>query len=802
MGAMRLRTLGGLELVGSNLRRGAFKPLLLLAYLALEGPKPRRFLAELFWPEAADPLNSLKVVLHRLRQLGVIFADEERAWTGLGCDALELREELRAGHLAEATRLYGGAFLEGAEGDSGEELEDWIFSTREALAREVRLAYLELAERKAAGGYFAEAAAAAETAYRLTGASPPEPEELPRFYPLLLAGGNPLAEVIKREAQELGLELSLTGEAARGRLRQSFVGRERELEKLLSLRPGEWAWVRGGAGMGKTALLRRLEAGATYLPARSGLPYATLEPLLGPALSSPEALLRTLSNQEGLWLVDGWNRMDAESRELLHRLRGLRSKARVVVASRNKPPFEPDAAFELGPLSAAELAAYPGAYEATGGLPALAGAFLRSEPLEGVLEGRLDALSEQARVVYGALSLLEAPNLATVRKALALGATEAAQTLEELITAGLVEPSGAVRARSVVRGWLSARPALETRLVLALAPLLPDLEAFPLYRQARALGGASELPGMGRAYKAWAEELLRRGFPQRAAETLAEMRSDPELSLLRARALERAGQYKEALEALSGLGEEHEVLALKGTLLWRLGRLGEAKTVAEQALEGESRARAEALNTLGHLALAAGNFTEATGFFRRAANLWQLLGEDARWIETMNNEAMSQIYAGEPAEELLAKVLGAAKHNPAVQSRVLLNLGMALEQRKEYKEAEKIYLQAASSALEAGTLDTSARAWNNTGVVLHYQHRREEAEEAYRQALALARQAGETMTMAVALGNLAELLSDVEALEEAILLLEKSGHQDMAERYKAELKKLRSRLGNDHTSSH
>jgi len=207
------------------------------------------------------------------------------------------------------------------------------------------------------------------------------------------------------------------------------------------------------------------------------------------------------------------------------------------------------------------------------------------------------------------------------------------------------------------------------------------------------------------------------------------------------------------------------------------------------------------MNTLGHLSLAAGDFADATGFFRRAANLWQLLGEDARWVGALNNEAMSQIYAGGPAEELLNKIFAATKHNPAVQSRALLNLGMALEQRKEYKEAEKIYLQAAASALEAGTLDTSARAWNNIGVVLYYQHRQKEAEEAYRQALALARQAGETLIMAMALGNLAELMSDVEALEEAILLLEKSGHHDMAERYKAELKELKSRLGNGHASS-
>jgi hypothetical protein len=46
---MHLRTLGGLVLHGAKTRRE--KPLLLVAYLALEGSRPRRTLAELFWPD-------------------------------------------------------------------------------------------------------------------------------------------------------------------------------------------------------------------------------------------------------------------------------------------------------------------------------------------------------------------------------------------------------------------------------------------------------------------------------------------------------------------------------------------------------------------------------------------------------------------------------------------------------------------------------------------------------------------------------------------------------------------------------
>ncbi len=66
MKPMLLRTLGGLGLVGCDFHQG--KPLLVLCYLTVEGPKPRRFLAEFFWPGTADPLNTLSVTLGRLRR--------------------------------------------------------------------------------------------------------------------------------------------------------------------------------------------------------------------------------------------------------------------------------------------------------------------------------------------------------------------------------------------------------------------------------------------------------------------------------------------------------------------------------------------------------------------------------------------------------------------------------------------------------------------------------------------------------------------------------------------------------------
>ena len=63
---MMLTLLGGLELEGSSFGRP--KPLVLLAYLSLEGARDRRHLAQLFWPQAASSAGSLSKALGQLRQ--------------------------------------------------------------------------------------------------------------------------------------------------------------------------------------------------------------------------------------------------------------------------------------------------------------------------------------------------------------------------------------------------------------------------------------------------------------------------------------------------------------------------------------------------------------------------------------------------------------------------------------------------------------------------------------------------------------------------------------------------------------
>ena len=81
-----LYTLGNLVLEGSSFRRS--KPLLLLAYLTLEGSKTRRELADVFYLDTKDPRDSLSTALGYLkREANSAEADTSKAWATIECDA-------------------------------------------------------------------------------------------------------------------------------------------------------------------------------------------------------------------------------------------------------------------------------------------------------------------------------------------------------------------------------------------------------------------------------------------------------------------------------------------------------------------------------------------------------------------------------------------------------------------------------------------------------------------------------------------------------------------------------------------
>ena len=316
---MRLCTFGGLVLEGSDFTRP--KPLLLLAYLALEGPQVRRHVAELFWPGARDHMKSLTVALTKLRKgaPGVVEADTKRVWLTVETDAVQFLALLNKGESEQALELYQGPFLEGFYLRHWSiELEGWVYQTRKFLADHARSAMIELASKKAARAHFKAAAHHAEQAYALAGVVS-EPEDLARLHTLMLAGNSPKAAEVRKEAEEFDLPLTDSAEAARKRLCETlssavsptahdlptrgtaFVGRDLELTEvatLLSQPDCQLVTLVGPAGVGKTRLALQVTHEQLALDAfKDGIYFVSLE-----SLTSPDLIPTALADALGLEL--------------------------------------------------------------------------------------------------------------------------------------------------------------------------------------------------------------------------------------------------------------------------------------------------------------------------------------------------------------------------------------------------------------------------------------------------------------------------------------------------------------------
>ena len=166
-GASRVLTLGTLRVPERRLTRP--KPLLLLAYLALEGPTDRHRLAGLFFPDAADARDALSTTLARLK--GLVdrgSTDDPRVSATVSTDSQEFLEAACLNDATGALALYKGPFAQGFDTAVGPEVEEWVLATRELLASVARDLYLRAAgaavdnaDRHAAWRY-------AQSAVRLT----------------------------------------------------------------------------------------------------------------------------------------------------------------------------------------------------------------------------------------------------------------------------------------------------------------------------------------------------------------------------------------------------------------------------------------------------------------------------------------------------------------------------------------------------------------------------------------------------------------------------------------------------------
>ena len=146
----RVLTLGGLRTAdGSPVSP---KPLLIAAYLTLEGPTARTHLAALFVPHADDPADALSTAVRRAGGLVRNDTDTTRLTSAGDSDAQVFRSLALNGRPHEALAFYGGAFLEGAIPRVGPELEEWCMRTREDLAALAVTASLQRARHALSGG--------------------------------------------------------------------------------------------------------------------------------------------------------------------------------------------------------------------------------------------------------------------------------------------------------------------------------------------------------------------------------------------------------------------------------------------------------------------------------------------------------------------------------------------------------------------------------------------------------------------------------------------------------------------------
>jgi tetratricopeptide (TPR) repeat protein len=269
---MQLVTLGDLRLGGSSFHRR--KPLLMLTYLTLEGPQDRRRLSQLLFPDTADPMASLRVALTRLRQAapGAVHVDGSIVHSLVSCDAEPLLDDLAGSDLLGRDDAYPGPFLQGVDVEGiSQELEEWVFSTRELLAERVRSALLGYADLLTRRGDLARAARAAHEALSVRGAGPAEPEQLARAHAIFVASDAPWSDATARELADYGIDPDdlpvPESEAAAESSREtpnnlvlpitSFVGRDDELKRIATLLRGDQdrlITLLGTAGVGKTRL--------------------------------------------------------------------------------------------------------------------------------------------------------------------------------------------------------------------------------------------------------------------------------------------------------------------------------------------------------------------------------------------------------------------------------------------------------------------------------------------------------------------------------------------------------------------
>ncbi|GAA5513847.1 hypothetical protein Dcar01_02595 [Deinococcus carri] len=714
-----LRTLGQLSAGGGHFTRP--QGLLLLAYLALEGTRPRQELRALFWPGHPEAAAHLRVTLARLKQglPGAILTQGETVATTVVADAaLLLRAHERGDHPA-VVEQFTGAFLDGvALPLLGAALEEWVFATREAIGSCVREALLHLAAREAGRGAFGEAARLAHRAYVLRGAPEPTLPELQRLHDLLLAADHPAARDVRAETRGFDVPLAPTALAARQVWQAPrappaahlparptpVVGREAERERVLALlreAPERCIVLTGPGGIGKTHLALDL-AHELGVDARlvdlarahtSGDATGRVDAALAPPgqpelllldnledLEDPAALVAALLARDPRWrlLVTSRSRLAGPSVHEVHlegldhrhpRAGGLTDAATLFMRrarwSRSAPAPDPAGVERIVRL----LHGHPLAVELAAGWSAA----LPAGDLAEALAGDLRLLDEHAppgtttpRVVFSRSWARLPPVLQGALAGLApfeggFGREAAAEVCGTTL-AQLAALCDRALLRGVGAGRFDFHPLLGTYAREALEADGPRWqEVRERHRRHFMHGLAARTLGeadFGNARAAWQATC-------EAADTGGLREASPGLRFLAGRArrlAEGADLLRRALE-VAGAADDREALGELGTdLAWlhlQLGHLDAALGLARAGAGAGGPVRPRALHVLAAVLQALGRPQEARDHWQVLLDLARTNGDEALRLRTLESLAILDEQLGQPgaAERAYLEVL-------------------------------------------------------------------------------------------------------------------------------------------------
>ncbi|OOV13733.1 bacterial transcriptional activator domain-containing protein [Deinococcus sp. LM3] len=781
---MKLLTFGGVSVEGVTFRRE--KPLLLLAYLCLEGPQPRRRLASLFWPDAANPMNSLAQNLIRLRPLtGAVLEHGSRVEALIPSDTQAFRDHCRAARPADALTLYHGAFLDGLTADLNPDLEEWLLDTRETLAREARAAHLSLAEHHHARADHPAAHTHAERAYHTPGAPPCDPEDLQHLWQILGHTDHPLILTLRRDASDLGLALP----APTPPLPTSpLIGRTAELAALTTLPPGQIAWISGPPGIGKTALLSALaHHGWRVLPARGGPPLATLAPLSAHPLGSAADVLNLLRDTRLKLALDDWEDMDDITRAALTLAARQHPGATIAITARQPPALPTHHHLPLHSLTEHDLQGHPGAHAATGGHPTLLASYLNGTPPDRTLDAHLTLLGPDHRRLFLALAAQDAPNLAATRAALNFTPAILAATLDTLTCEGLTTPGGTLRASTPARQLLDAHP-LDTALThLHLARHHPTDTAWPHWLAARDLWEDHDHAPCAAAAHWHADQQMKSGHPVKAARTLEVAPQTDAVNLLRGWAQLRTGNATAAQRIVDDThpAPPHrprpwQILAAACAL--KLGHLNVLRELLDTLDHTGAPPEARTVHLRGMLALREARDAEARTLFRQAGLRFRSEGLPGDAVIAESLVAMLNVRQGQSVHAAFRDVLHASRPFPRERVHVLTNYVYSLTAtHAPDTDVNAAYEETVTLAEQTNDLEGGAAAWNTWGVHAHLARDYEQAAHRYRRALHLVEGTGNLRLHGLIQSNLSELTDDHAQLAATLDLLSGAGHDTLSQ---------------------